>query len=122
MHRSYLFVPGNRPDRYAKACASRAHAVIVDLEDAVAADAKDGARAALIEWLPRAPRAVLVRVNAADSPWFADDARLAAAPNVAGLLLPKAERIDDVQRTAAARADVAVYPLIETACQRGMCF
>jgi len=115
VHRSYLFVPGNRPDRYEKACQSRAHAVIVDLEDAVAADAKDAARSALVDWLPRAPRAVLVRVNAADSEWFDDDARLAAAPNVAGLLLPKAERVDDVRRTAAVRADVAVYPLIETA-------
>ncbi len=45
--RSYLFVPADRPERFDKACASGAHAVIVDLEDAVAPAAKDGARAAL---------------------------------------------------------------------------
>jgi len=50
--RSYLFVPAHRPDRYDKACAAGADAVIVDLEDAVPPDGKDGARRALGEWLP----------------------------------------------------------------------
>ncbi|MDP1533919.1 MAG: aldolase/citrate lyase family protein, partial [Rubrivivax sp.] len=45
--RAYLFVPGDRPERYAKARASGADAVIVDLEDAVAPDAKSRARDAL---------------------------------------------------------------------------
>ena len=44
--RSYLFVPGNRPDRFDKACAAGADAVIVDLEDAVPAAQKTAARAA----------------------------------------------------------------------------
>ena len=116
MHRSYLFVPANRPDRYAKACATRAHAVIVDLEDAVAPDAKAGARASLVEWLPRAPRPVLVRVNAIGTEWFDDDLRgCVAAANVQGLLLPKAERASDLHRLADACPGTPVYPLIETA-------
>jgi hypothetical protein len=44
--RSYLFVPGSRPDRFAKALAAGAHAVIIDLEDAVPLAEKDSARAA----------------------------------------------------------------------------
>jgi len=116
VHRSYLFVPANRPDRYAKACATRAHAVIVDLEDAVAPDDKTGARAALVEWLPKAPRRVLVRVNAAGTEWFDADLRgCAAAPNVDGLLVPKAERASDLHSVAAACPGTPIYPLIETA-------
>lgn len=116
MNRSYLFVPANRPDRYAKACAARAHAVIIDLEDAVAADDKPSARASLLDWLPQAPRPVLVRVNATGTEWFDDDLRaVAAAPNVEGVLLPKAEQPGDINRLTAARDDMRIYPLIETA-------
>ena len=53
--RSYLFVPADRPERYAKALAAGAGAVIVDLEDAVAPDAKVAAREQLLRWLSRAP-------------------------------------------------------------------
>ena len=116
MDRSYLFVPANRPDRCAKACATRAHAVIIDLEDAVAADDKPGARATLLDWLPQARRHVLVRVNATGTEWFEDDLQVvAAAPNIDGVLLPKAEQPGDVERLTAARAAMQIYPLIETA-------
>ena len=109
-------MPANRPDRYAKACAARAHAVIIDLEDAVAADDKPAARASWVEWLPQAPRPVLVRINATGTQWFDDDLRVvAAAPNVEGVLVPKAEQPGDVERLAAARSDMQIYPLIETA-------
>lgn len=113
--RSYLFVPGNRPDRYAKACATRAHAVIVDLEDAVAPGDKAGARASLAAWLsPDHP--VLVRVNAVGSEWFEGDLRACARAGVSGIVLPKAERAEDVRQIAAVcGVDVPVYPLIETA-------
>src|SRR6476469_1464793 len=96
--RSYLFVPANRPDRYAKACATRAHAIIVDLEDAVPSHDTVSARTSLAKWLPHAARPVLVRVNAADSEWFEGDLHICAGNNVAGLLLPKCERIDDLRR------------------------
>ncbi|MGB7481068.1 MAG: aldolase/citrate lyase family protein, partial [Burkholderiaceae bacterium] len=49
--RSYLFVPGDRPERFDKACAAGADVVIVDLEDAVAPDGKAAARAAITGWL-----------------------------------------------------------------------
>ncbi len=116
MHRSYLFVPANRQDRYAKACATRAHAVIVDLEDAVPPADKASARAALVGWLPRAPRPVLVRINAAGTDWFdADLQGCARAANVDGVLVPKAERASDLLRVANACPGTPIYPLIETA-------
>ena len=112
-HRSYLFVPGDRPERFDKARASGAHAVIVDLEDAVAAEKKVAARAALSAWL-HPDRPVLVRINAADTDWFREDCELAGRPGVAGIMLPKAERSEDIESLMAAGAR-AVLPLVETA-------
>ncbi len=116
--RSYLFVPGNRPERFAKALASGAHAVIVDLEDAVPLAQKDAARAAVAEWLSPA-QPVLVRINAAGTPWFDDDVRLCESPGLGGIVLPKAESaeaIDAIRSRLGAK--VPVLPLIESA--RGM--
>jgi len=102
MPRSYLFVPADRPERYAKALASGADAVIVDLEDAVAPPAKEGARAALSDWLVhgtgKAIARLIVRINAADTPWFADDLALVRSTRVGAVMLPKAERRDDLER------------------------
>src|ERR1700674_5638512 len=94
--RSYLFVPGNRPDRFAKACAAGADAVVLDLEDSVAAGDKLTARAAVAAWLTSA-QAVLVRVNTSDSEWFRDDLSLCRMPGIAGVLLPKAERVEEIR-------------------------
>lgn len=111
--RSYLFVPGNRPERFAKACAAGADAVIVDLEDAVPAAEKAAARASVTAWAnPAQP--VLVRINAAETEWFMEDLRLCAHPGVAGVVLPKAERGEDTAMLAQAGA-AAVLPLIESA-------
>jgi len=99
--RSYLFVPGNRPDRYDKAWSARAGAVIVDLEDAVAPAEKLAARDALARWLS-VERPVMVRVNAAGSVWFDDDLRACAHDAVAAIVLPKAESADEIARVAAA--------------------
>jgi citrate lyase subunit beta/citryl-CoA lyase len=111
--RSFLFVPGNRPERFAKACAAGADAVIVDLEDAVPPSDKLAARDALAAWLsPASP--VLVRINSADSEWFRDDLALCGLPGVAGIVLPKAEREHDLAIVAAAGAK-AILPLIESA-------
>jgi citrate lyase subunit beta/citryl-CoA lyase len=113
--RSYLFVPADRPDRYEKALAAGAGAVIVDLEDAVAPDAKDAARETLIRWLSRAPAQVLVRVNGGETEWFADDLAVCGHASVAGVVLPKAERRADLAHASAIAAGRRLYPLIETA-------
>ncbi len=116
--RSYLFVPAERPDRIDKAFASAADAVICDLEDAVAPAAKPAARQALAEWLARADRALakplVVRINSGDSAWFDDDLALCRSPAVQQVMLPKAERAEDIARVFAATGK-PVIALVETA-------
>jgi citrate lyase subunit beta/citryl-CoA lyase len=111
--RSYLFVPGNRPDRLDKACAAQADAVIVDLEDAVPPGDKVMARRQLSAWLSPA-HPVLVRINSAGSEWFRDDLALCGLPGVAGIVLPKAENEQDLAALAQAGATM-ILPLIESA-------
>jgi citrate lyase subunit beta / citryl-CoA lyase len=114
-HRSFLFVPGNRPERFAKALASGADAIIIDLEDAVAPESKDAARDAVAAWLSP-ERAVLIRVNACDTPWFERDARLGTLRGVAGIVLPKAESAADIiALVSRTKSRMPVYPLIESA-------
>lgn len=112
--RSYLYVPGNRPDRFDKACAAGADDVIIDLEDAVAPGEKSAARAALSGWLAPDKR-VLVRVNAEATEWFADDLAACDAPGVAGIVLPKAAQIGDAVIALCHRRGIALLPLIESA-------
>ncbi|MEB0010195.1 CoA ester lyase [Glaciimonas sp. Gout2] len=111
--RSYLFVPANRPERFDKACATNADVVIIDLEDAVPASEKESARKALKAWLSP-EKSVLVRINSADSEWFSEDLSLCKMPGIAGIVLPKAERIDDLAVIAHAGAEI-ILPLIESA-------
>ncbi len=113
--RSYLFVPGDRPERYAKALASGADAVIVDLEDAVAPAAKVAARRALSDWLAAGHRGVAVRINAVDTPWFGDDLAAAAHAGVSAIVLPKAERALALAQLHRRVPQAALLPLIETA-------
>ena len=110
--RSLLFVPGDRPERFEKAAASGAHAIILDLEDAVAPTAKDEARARAAEWLATG-RPAVVRVNGIDTGWYeADIAMLKGAPQ-AGVMLPKADA-RSVARAAAALAGRGLIALVET--------
>lgn len=88
--RHFLFVPATRPERFDKAVASGADLVILDLEDAVPPADKDSARDNVRNWLEAGGQA-LVRINAADSVWFADDLSLLAHPGMVGVMLPKAE-------------------------------
>ena len=118
--RSYLFVPADRPERIAKALASGADAVIVDLEDAVAPAAKDAARAALQAWLAQQGDAatavpLLVRLNAPGTAWHEADRALATQAAVAGLMCPKAERPEDLVALAAVLGGRALLPLVESA-------
>lgn len=112
--RSYLFVPANRPERYDRACTAGADAVIVDLEDAVPPGDKDSARDALAAWLTP-DKSVLVRVNAVDTPWHADDLTLCTLPGVAGIVLPKAEMVSGAVAALCGDGSRQLLPLIETA-------
>jgi citrate lyase subunit beta/citryl-CoA lyase len=113
----FLFVPADRPDRWAKAFAAGADAVILDLEDGVAASAKPGARRALREGrdaIDAAPCPILVRVNARSSDDYSLDLDSVRDLGLAGVMLAKAETAADVEATSAATG-APVVALIETA-------
>jgi citrate lyase subunit beta/citryl-CoA lyase len=113
--RSYLFVPGDRPDRFEKAWNAGADAVIIDLEDAVSVEDKLAARETTAVWLsPERP--VYVRVNGAETEWFEEDLRAIARPGLAGVMLPKAEEPGQVTKVASRLGDGAVViPTLESA-------
>ena len=119
---SYLFVPASQPQRYAKALATRAGAVILDLEDAVAGPDKAAARDALAAAAPSLAEhgaRVWLRINARDSVDFAADTQLLRALRPAlpqlGVVLPKAEAAADVLALRAACPETSVAALIESA-------
>ncbi|OJT98806.1 MAG: CoA ester lyase [Rhizobium sp. 63-7] len=97
-HALFLFVPADRPERFAKAAASGADAVIIDLEDAVPAHAKAGARDGLGLALGDTHRAapIFVRVNGAETAWHDGDVAAIAALPIDGVILPKAEGAADI--------------------------
>lgn len=112
--RTLLFVPGDRSERFAKALASGADAVIFDLEDSVAVERKAFARDAVAEFLAEPVMGVkrLVRINPVDHPDAALDVAVASGADV--LVLPKAEGVDTVTRLDAL-ADRPVPPLLPIA-------
>jgi len=117
--RTYLFVPGNRPERFAKALASGADAVVLDLEDAVADDARAAARDAIAAWAATAApveRArIVVRVNDVASRHADDDLRLLRATGLLDVMLPKAESDAALGTVRAALPGARLLPLVETA-------
>ncbi|MGJ7579690.1 HpcH/HpaI aldolase/citrate lyase family protein [Variovorax sp. RHLX14] len=119
--RTFLFVPADRPERFAKALASGADAVIVDLEDAVAPDARPGARAALLAAWPEWPSAMrartVVRINAEGTPSHSDDMALVRTLGAGGLgavMLAKAERAEPLVALGDVCPDAALIALIES--------
>lgn len=115
--RSFLFVPGDRPERFAKALASGADAVVIDLEDAVAPGAKALARAALeAAWPGLVGATLVVRINAPGAPEFDDDLALCARLAPDAVLVPKAELVGDfLALRPHLPPTTAVLALIETA-------
>ncbi|QSB18839.1 CoA ester lyase [Pseudomonas sp. 15A4] len=113
--RSALFVPGSRPDRFAKALAAGADAVIVDFEDAVEEPLKRQARDNLAAFLSDNTQAsVWVRVNAPTHAEHADDLAFCEQyAGVAGVLLPKVESAAHV--AAVWQTGKPVLPIIESA-------
>lgn len=113
--RSWLFVPATRRERFAKAAASGADRVIVDLEDAVApAEKRDAARALVGAPMPAGVPAYL-RVNGVGTEWFEDDVAVAAQLVVAGIVLPKADAGHVARAAAALPAALRIVPIVETA-------
>jgi citrate lyase subunit beta/citryl-CoA lyase len=98
--RSMLFVPGDRPERFAKAAASGADAVILDLEDAVVPERRPYARVEIMQWLASAERGVpvWVRINAVETDDALPDLAAVIEGRPDGIVLPKARDGADVHR------------------------
>lgn len=129
---TFLFVPGDRPERFARALASGegdaggeggTGGVIIDLEDAVAPEHKTAARALIAQHLAALPSEaatrLLVRINGSHTPWHAQDCELVSALSarglIAGVVLPKAERAADLALLARLTGPGAVLlPLVES--------
>jgi citrate lyase beta subunit len=120
--RSLLFVPGNRPERFAKALAAGADAVCIDLEDAVPPDAKDQARAAVMAWLERRPHdgpGIGIRINGlATLDGFRDVVAYAEATGRPDfIMIPKAAGAAELRQLVDVldRRTTALWPIIESA-------
>ena len=96
--RSFLFTPGNHARRMEKTLEVETDAVILDLEDAVAASEKPAARGTILEWLkrPRGHRRAYVRVNDVGTVWCFDDIGAVVVPGLDGIILPKVEAAIDL--------------------------
>jgi len=112
--RSFLFTPGHQPERFGKALACGADAVILDLEDAVPVAEKAAARIAINTWLNR-ERPVLLRINAVHSACHDEDVVIARQPGVAGIVLAKAESAEQIASVSARCPGLPILPLLETA-------
>ena len=120
--RSFLFVPADRLDRLQKALDSQAHAVIVDLEDAVAPQKKASARSSFLQaWgqLDHLARArTMVRINAPASRWHEEDLDLIeqlAKGNLPAVMVAKAESVAPLTAVACRAPSAVILPLIESA-------
>lgn len=116
--RSLLFVPGDRPERFGKAAASGADAVIIDLEDSVTAAQKSAARAATAAFLsaPATGGTWMVRVNPLDSALIDDDLAALSGCRPDAIVLPKAEGAVSVREllrrlAASGIGDVPILPI-----------
>src|SRR2546430_1366801 len=101
--RSVLYMPGSNARAIEKARTLPADGVILDLEDAVAPDAKEAARKQVADAVKAGgfgSREVFVRVNGIDTPWHADDLAAAAAAGPDGILVPKVGRVEQLERVA----------------------
>jgi citrate lyase subunit beta/citryl-CoA lyase len=108
--RSKLFVPGSRPELFAKALAGEADAISIDLEDAVAEARKAEARGLVRDWLRTGPatggKLVIVRVNAMETPHFDADLAAVVQPGLDVLNLPKPQSPDEVRAASEAIARI----------------
>lgn len=121
--RSVLYMPGSNARALEKARTLAADGLILDLEDAVSPDAKDVARAQVVEAVKAGGyggRELLVRVNGLNTPWFHADVAAAATSGAAAILIPKVESADAVRQAeaimvaAGAPESMAIWCMMET--------
>ena len=119
--RSVLYMPGANARALEKARGLPADALILDLEDAVAPDAKAEARARVTEAVKArgfGPREVVIRINAMETPWGRDDLEAALAAGPDAILIPKVSRPDDIvsaaRSLAAGPAATRLWAMMET--------
>ncbi len=117
--RSALYLPASNARAIEKARTLPCDVVILDLEDAVAPDAKPEARAAAVEAVTAGgfgPRELVVRVNGLDTPWGGDDVAAVAAAGPDAILFPKVSTPEDLRACASAvRRRASIWAMIETA-------
>ncbi len=120
--RSVLYMPAANDRALEKAQTIPADAIIFDLEDAVAPDAKPDARAkavAAVQSGRYGNRELTIRCNGLDTQWGADDVTAAAAAHPSAVVIPKVDSVEYVDRVAAlldgaGASDVMIWPMIET--------
>ncbi|MFD2676406.1 HpcH/HpaI aldolase/citrate lyase family protein [Camelimonas lactis] len=119
--RSVLYMPGSNARALEKAKTLPADALILDLEDAVAPDAKASARdqvCGAVKAGGYGPREVIIRANGLDTPWGRDDILAAAAARPDGILIPKVSNPETLQEVgkllAGAPDNIRVWAMVET--------
>lgn len=117
---TFLFVPGNRPERFEKALATGSHAVIIDLEDAVPLEEKITTRQALEKSLPELLKhhtdRLVLRINAFGTDFFKDDLAFISKFEIGAIIHPKTESSAQLDLMAASlKPDTSIIPMIETA-------
>ncbi|TNJ47670.1 CoA ester lyase [Phaeobacter sp. B1627] len=116
-YRSALYIPGSKPRALDKARSLAIDAIIFDLEDAVAADEKDNARATLAAALKLGgygPRVRIVRLNGLDTEWGRRDAEAVAEMDCDAVLLPKVSSPDDLDALAGITGEMPIWAMMET--------
>jgi|SRR5690554_757762 citrate lyase subunit beta/citryl-CoA lyase len=117
--RSVLYMPGSNARALEKAREIPADALILDLEDAVAPDAKEEARQQVCDAVKAGgygKREIAIRVNGLDTPWGADDIRAAVAAGPDAILVPKINSAADVARAEQALSDAGAKPGLQLWC------
>ena len=116
-YRSALYIPGSKERALDKARGLPVDVILFDLEDAVAPDAKVGARQTLAGCLAQGgygPRLRVVRMNGLETPWGVDDAKAISVMDCDAVLLPKVNGAADVDALAALIPDKPIWAMIET--------
>jgi len=122
LRRSVLYVPASSDRAMAKSVSLPADVILIDLEDAVAPDAKVSARAAAVAAVDGryGDREVVIRVNGLDTPWGDDDLRAVARSGAHAVSIPKVSSgkemdvIEERLDAAGAPSELAIWPMVET--------